>query len=78
MHRTQRNRSPIDERVDFFFAVREWSGRAVGKEPDKIADLCWFALDDLPEPVVPHERIVLDGLLSGALPAVVAHGFDGR
>ncbi|WP_214403992.1 NUDIX domain-containing protein [Pseudonocardia lacus] len=78
MHRTQSNRSPIDERVDFFFAVRRWSGRAVGKETAKIGGLRWFALDDLPEPVVPHEKVVLDGLLSGALPAVVAHGFDGR
>jgi 8-oxo-dGTP pyrophosphatase MutT (NUDIX family) len=77
MHRTQSNRSPIDERVDFFFSARTWSGRAVGKELDKIADLRWCALDDLPEPVVPHERVVLDGLLSGGLPAVVAHGFDG-
>jgi hypothetical protein len=77
MHRTQSNHSPIDERVDFFFAVREWSGRAAGMEPAKIAGLDWFALDDLPEPVVPHELVVLGGLLSGDLPAVVAHGFDG-
>jgi 8-oxo-dGTP diphosphatase len=75
MHRTQSNHSPIDERVDFFFAVREWTGRAVGQESHKIAGLGWFPLDDLPEPVVPHEKVVLDGLLAGDLPAVVAHGF---
>jgi hypothetical protein len=75
MHRTQSNRSPIDERVDFFFTVREWTGRAVGKEPHKIADLRWFPLDDLPEPVVPHEKLVLDGLRAGDLPTVVTHGF---
>jgi 8-oxo-dGTP pyrophosphatase MutT (NUDIX family) len=75
VHRTQSNHSPIDERVDFFFTVREWSGRAAGREPHKIADLRWFPLDDLPEPVVPHEKVVLDGLRTGRLPAVVAHGF---
>ena len=75
MHRTRSNHSPIDERVDFFFTVRRWSGRAVGAEPARIAGLGWYALDDLPEPVVPHERIVLDGLRAGTLPAVVAHGF---
>jgi 8-oxo-dGTP diphosphatase len=75
MHRTQRNHSPIDERVDFFFTARQWSGRAVGAEPAKIAGLGWYPLDDLPEPVVPHERVVLDGLCAGTLPAVVAHGF---
>lgn len=76
MHRTQSNHSPIDERVDFFFTVREWTGRAVGKEPHKIAGLDWFPLDDLPEPVVPHEKVVLDGLRAGGLPAVVTHGFE--
>jgi 8-oxo-dGTP diphosphatase len=75
VHRTQSNHSPIDERVDFFFTVRDWSGQAVGREPDKIGDLRWFALDDLPEPVVPHEEVVLDGLRTGRLPAVVAIGF---
>ncbi len=75
LHRTQSNHSPIDERVDFFFTVRTWAGRAVGREPDKIADLRWFPLDDLPEPVVPHEEVVLDGLRAGDLPAVVALGF---
>jgi 8-oxo-dGTP diphosphatase len=75
LHRTRGDHSPVDERVDFFFTVRTWSGRAVGREPDKLADLRWFALDDLPEPVVPHERVVLDGLRAGGLPAVVAHGF---
>jgi 8-oxo-dGTP diphosphatase len=75
MHRTQSDHSPIDERVDFFFAVRQWSGEVVGREPDKIAGLGWFPLDDLPEPVVPHEKVVLDGLRTGRLPAVVAHGF---
>jgi 8-oxo-dGTP diphosphatase len=75
VHRTQSNHSPIDERVDFFFTVREWSGRATGRELHKIGDLRWFPLDDLPEPVVPHEKVVLDGLRTGRLPAVVAHGF---
>ena len=29
----------------------------------------------VPEPVVPHERYVLDGLRSGTLPAITAFGF---
>jgi 8-oxo-dGTP pyrophosphatase MutT (NUDIX family) len=75
VHRTQSNHSPIDERVDFFFTARTWTGRVVGAEPDKIGDLRWFPLDDLPEPLVPHEKVVLDGLRTGALPAVLVHGF---
>ncbi len=57
---------PIDERVDFFFAARSWSGEPRIVEPGKCADLRWFPLDALPDPVVPHERLVLDALRSGA------------
>jgi 8-oxo-dGTP pyrophosphatase MutT (NUDIX family) len=49
----------IDERVDFFFSARTWSGEPRITEPDKCADLRWWPLIALPEPVVPHERLVL-------------------
>lgn len=75
MHRTAGNHLPVDERADFFFAVRSWQGEPRLVEPDKAADLRWFALDALPEPVVPHELFVLDHLRAGDLPAVVAYGF---
>jgi 8-oxo-dGTP diphosphatase len=75
MHRTQSDHSPIDERVDFFFAVRRWTGEAAAREPHKTGGVGWFPLDDLPEPVVPHEKVVLDGLREGHLPAVLAFGF---
>lgn len=66
---------PIDERVDFFFTARSWRGEPRIVEPAKCADLRWFALDALPEPVVPHERFVLDGLRTGGLPALTSFGF---
>ena len=75
MHRTAGNHDPIDERVDFFFAVCRWGGEPRLVEPDKAAELGWFALDALPEPVVPHERFVLDGLRTGGLPPAVTFGF---
>ena len=75
MHRTHRNGRPVDERVDFFFECRAWSGTPGIMEPAKAADLQWFRLSDLPEPVVPHERLVLDGLRLGSLPAIVTYGF---
>ncbi|AMB60165.1 NUDIX domain-containing protein [Microterricola viridarii] len=76
MHRTNGNGQPIDERVDFFFECREWSGTPALQE-DKAADLAWFPLDALPTPVVPHELFVLDGLRTGTLAATVAYGFPG-
>lgn len=66
---------PIDERVDFFFTARSWTGEPWIVEPAKCAELRWFALDALPQPVVPHERFVLDGLRTGGLPALTSFGF---
>ncbi|MEE6272526.1 NUDIX domain-containing protein [Georgenia sp. MJ206] len=79
MHRTAGNGRAIDERVDFFFSCRHWEGEPRAAEDAKTADLRWIALDRLDElgaPVVPHERVVLDGLLRGDLPPVVTVGFD--
>lgn len=66
---------PIDERVDFFFTARSWAGEPRIVEPAKCADLRWCRLDALPEPVVPHERVVLEGLRRGDLPSLSHHGF---
>ncbi|MBM9461428.1 NUDIX domain-containing protein [Nocardioides sp. zg-536] len=66
---------PIDERVDFFFTARSWRGTPRIVEPTKCADLRWYALDALPDPVVPHERSVLEGLRRGDLPALSHFGF---
>ena len=54
MQRTQHD-LPIDERIDFFFVARSWSGEPRIVEPEKCADLRWCRLDSLPDPVVPHE-----------------------
>ncbi len=74
LHRSQGNGRPVDERVDWFFVCRRWTGIPARREPDKSADLRWFALDDLPEPVVPHERHVYEALRAGRPPAIIAFG----
>ncbi|WP_344771839.1 NUDIX hydrolase [Nocardioides panacisoli] len=66
---------PIDERVDFFFTARSWTGEPRIVEPSKCADLRWYRLDGLPDPVVPHERVVLEGIRAGSLPALTHFGF---
>ncbi|HET9419836.1 MAG TPA: NUDIX domain-containing protein [Nocardioides sp.] len=74
MQRTQ-HAAPIDERIDFFFTARRWSGEPSIVEPEKCAELRWCSLDALPEPVVPHEREVLSRLRSGTATAYSTFGF---
>lgn len=74
MSRTQ-NGAPIDERVDFFFAARSWTGEPRIVEPAKCVDLRWWPLAALPDPVVPHELSVLQGMIGGRLAAYTTHGF---
>jgi 8-oxo-dGTP diphosphatase len=73
MQRTQ-HADPIDERIDFFFTCRSWRGEPHVVEPEKAAAMDWFPLDALPEPVVPHERVVLEGLGTG-LASYTTFGF---
>jgi len=74
MHRTGTGEA-IDERVDWFFSTVVWTGDPVVMEAAKCADLQWFALNALPDPVVPHERWVLDLVREGAVPPILTHGF---
>jgi len=64
MQRTQ-HAEAIDERVDFFFTARRWTGEPRVVEPEKCAEVRWCALSDLPDPVVPHEAHALAHLGSG-------------
>lgn len=65
----------MDERVDFFFACSVWRGEPQMMEPDKVADLKWFPLDGLPSGMVPHERYVVERLLTGLAP-ITTFGFE--
>jgi 8-oxo-dGTP diphosphatase len=74
MQRTQ-HAAPIDERIDFFFTARRWSGEPRIVEPEKCAGLRWCPLYALPDPVVPHELEVLTRLRSGTATAYSTFGF---
>lgn len=74
MQRTQGGEA-IDERVDFFFMARSWSGEPRLMEPGKATDLGWFPLDALPQPVVPHEACVLEMLRTGTQQGYSTFGF---
>lgn len=74
MQRT-RSAEPIDERIDFFFTARSWTGEPRIVEPEKCAELRWCPLDDLPDPVVPHELLVLQAVRDGGAPPYTTFGF---
>ena len=66
----------VEERVDWFFTARSWTGEPRIVEPEKAASLGWFALDALPEPMVPHEAHALAHLFSGV--GYLTFGWDAR
>jgi len=66
---------PVEQRVDFFFTARTWSGEPRIVESVKALDLGWFDLAALPDPMVPHEAHVLGLLASGSVPPLVDFGF---
>lgn len=77
MHRTQGG-DAIDERIDFFFTARSWSGEPRIVEPGKCAELRWCPIDGLPDPVVPHELAVLTALRTRTTTPYSTFGFLRR
>ena len=75
VHRTSGNGKPIDERVDFYFTVRNWEGPPRIREPEKASELQWAHLNDLPEPTIPYERFILEQWAEGSLSPITAYGF---
>lgn len=72
LHRFERGGPAVEQRCDVFFVVRRWAGEPTLVEPDKAERMQWFPLAALPDPLVPHERLVLDGVRAGGLPAVLS------
>ncbi|MCF6376396.1 NUDIX domain-containing protein [Nocardioides KLBMP 9356] len=64
MQRTQ-HADAIDERVDWMFTARSWTGTPRVVEAHKAARIDWFPISALPEPMVPHEAYALSQLGTG-------------
>ena len=66
---------PVEQRVDFFLTTRTWTGEPQVREPEKCSALGWHRPSALPEPMVPHERVLLGMLAADYVPAIVTFGF---
>lgn len=73
VHRFEPGGPQVEQRADFFFTATRWSGEPALCEPDKAAAMTWFAVDALPEPLVPHERRVIELVTAGGVvPPIVS------
>jgi 8-oxo-dGTP diphosphatase len=76
MHRTLPGVSdPVEQRVDFFFTARTWTGEPGIQEPDKCSALAWHRPAEPPDPMVPHERALLGLLAAGDVSPIVTFGY---
>ncbi len=75
MHRGQPGGPALEQRVDFFYEAVRWAGEPSLREVGKADGLGWFGLDALPDPVVPHELVVLRALRAGTVSPILTHGF---
>ncbi len=65
--KTTMHRKQSDERVDFFFEVKKWSGEIANTEPDKCDDLRWFPLDALPPNIIPYIKQAIECYRKGII-----------
>jgi 8-oxo-dGTP pyrophosphatase MutT (NUDIX family) len=75
MHRGQPGGPALEQRVDFFYEAVRWDGVPALQEASKADGLGWFPLVALPEPVVPHELVVLRAIHDGEVPHILTYGF---
>lgn len=57
--------SHANDWVDLYFEATKWEGEPQNAEPDIHSELAWFALDKLPENVIPSVKYSLEQLYKG-------------
>jgi 8-oxo-dGTP diphosphatase len=51
--------------VDVYFEVKKWSGEPHNAEPEKAERLDWVDINNLPENIVPVQRVALQEISKG-------------
>lgn len=60
-----------DAYVDLFFTVDRWSGEPMVGEPDKITELVWASVRNLPMDVVPYVAEAVEVITGGTDPRLL-------
>jgi 8-oxo-dGTP diphosphatase len=61
------HRNEGDERVDFFFRIRNWVGEPINAEPAKCDELLWVDYLFLPENTIPYIQRAIQNFQNGIL-----------
>lgn len=75
MQRTDGTADPVEQRVDWFFTCRLWTGEPRLVEESKCSAVAWHSLHSLPAMIPQYERMVLETIFSGKGPLFSAYGF---
>lgn len=63
MHRVR----PDEERIDYFYLVKEWPNEPTNCEPEKCASVLWYEQDNLPESIVPYIKFAFEQISAGKM-----------
>lgn len=63
MHRSRDDEQ--EERIDYFFVIRNWTGNVRNCEPEKCSRVEWFSQTDLPDTVIPYVRCAWEQIHAG-------------
>lgn len=61
MHR----KSATDDRVDFFFKLKNWDGEIKNSEPEKCREMKFFDLKNMPSNTIAYVKKAIDNSLNG-------------
>ncbi len=49
-----------EDRIDYFFVIKKWSGELQNTEPEKCSGIEWYELKNLPDNTIPYIRFALE------------------
>ena len=68
------HRKKEEERIDYFFACRQWKNNVEIMEPDKCDELRWVDMDELPDNMVDYVQAAIENFKIGVKFSV--HGWS--